>query len=158
MNERDPDRIIIKHASRFTMVNTRSFEAGTDGYVLPSQCEQIFYSEVPSRGDWSFLVRYNPIGSPIKYNVVEEYDIEEDEEVELDIGDDVLEDEIDDAIIENDIDDYDDMANPFNVDFELDVTLNKELDEEEDQGHWNVWGMRLYIFYYLLIKVFTYNA
>jgi len=44
MNERDPDRTVILHDNGFTMVNTRSFEPGTDHYVVPSQCKQVFYS------------------------------------------------------------------------------------------------------------------
>jgi hypothetical protein len=43
MNERDPNRTVILRDNEFTMVNTRSFELGTDHYVLPSQCEQVFY-------------------------------------------------------------------------------------------------------------------
>jgi hypothetical protein len=57
---------------------------------------------------------------------------EEVEEVEPDVDDNVLDDDIDDDIIKNDIDDDVDMANPFNIDSELDDT-NVELDEEEDQ-------------------------
>ena len=49
MNERDPERTIIEHANGFTMVNTRELELGREPYVLPSQCEQLFYSEVPGK-------------------------------------------------------------------------------------------------------------
>ena len=49
MNERDPERIVIKHANGFTMVNTRALEPGKETYVLPSQCEQVFYSKVPGK-------------------------------------------------------------------------------------------------------------
>jgi hypothetical protein len=49
MHERDPKRTIIEHDNGFTMVNTREFELGTEPYVLPSQCEQVFYSEVPGK-------------------------------------------------------------------------------------------------------------
>ena len=76
MNERDPYRTIILHDNICTMVNTRSFELGTSCYVLPRQCEQVFYSEVRRRVGWSFFVRYGPRGRPVKYNVVEEEDIE----------------------------------------------------------------------------------
>jgi hypothetical protein len=131
------------------MVNTWSFELGINHYVLPSQCEHVFYSEVLRRGGWSFFVRYDPRGRLVKYNVVEEDDIEEkydaeeqvhvleevDEEVKLDLGDDVLQDDINDDIIENDVDDDDDVANRFNIDFELDDTPGEELDGEEDQVH-----------------------
>jgi hypothetical protein len=147
MNECDPDRTVIEHANGFTMVNTRTFEPGTKTYVLPSQCEQVFYSEVPGKAGWLYIVRYDPRGRPVKYNVPEEDDIEEEEdaeehevdvlsdeeveEVEPDVDDNVLDDDIDDDIIENDIDDDVDMANPFNVDSEPDDT-DVELDEEED--------------------------
>ena len=42
MNECDPERTVIEHANRFTMVNTRALEPKTEPYVLPSQCEQVF--------------------------------------------------------------------------------------------------------------------
>ena len=71
MNERDPDITIILNDNKFTMVNTRSFEIGTYLYVLPSQCEHVFYSEVPDREGWSFFVRYDPRGRPLKYNIEE---------------------------------------------------------------------------------------
>ncbi|GLJ50136.1 hypothetical protein SUGI_1066800 [Cryptomeria japonica] len=68
------------------MVNTRSFEpVGDEPYVLPSQCEQVFYSEVPHKPGWSFVVRHDPRGRPIKYNVMEE---EDTEEVEDEVDDD----------------------------------------------------------------------
>ena len=70
MNEQYIDRTIIEHDKIFTMVNTSSFERGTYCYVLPSQCRHVFYSEVPSRVGWSFVVRYDPRGRPVKYNVV----------------------------------------------------------------------------------------
>ena len=73
MNERDHDRAIIQHDNKFTMVNTRSFDPGTNHYVLPSQCKQVFYSEVLGRASWSFVVRYDPRGRLVKYNVEEEY-------------------------------------------------------------------------------------
>jgi hypothetical protein len=44
MHECDPKIIVIEHANGFTMVYTREFEAGIEPYVLPSQCEQVFYS------------------------------------------------------------------------------------------------------------------
>ena len=65
MNERDLDKMVIEHDNIFTMVNTRSSEPREDHYILPSQCEQLFYSKVPYRWDWSFVVRYDPRGGPI---------------------------------------------------------------------------------------------
>ena len=64
------------------MVNTWSTEPITNHYSLLSQCKQVFYSEVPSRAGWSFVVRYDLRERPIKYNVVEDYDIEEEYDVE----------------------------------------------------------------------------
>ena len=43
------------------MVNTRELEPGIDPYVLPSQCEQVFYSEVPGKENFSYIIRYDPI-------------------------------------------------------------------------------------------------
>ena len=68
MNEHDPKRTVIEHVNGFTMVNTRALESGTEPYVLPSQCEQVFYSEVPGKAGWSYIVRYDPRGRPVKYN------------------------------------------------------------------------------------------
>ena len=59
LNQHDPDRTIIEHDNGFTMEKTRLFEPGTEPYVLPSQCEQVFYSEVPGKAGWSFFVRHN---------------------------------------------------------------------------------------------------
>ena len=74
MHEHDPERNFIEHANGFTMLNTRAFELGTEPYVLPSQCEQVFYSEVPDKAGWSYVVRYNPRGRLVKYNHVDDED------------------------------------------------------------------------------------
>ena len=68
------------------MVNTRLFELGTEPYVLPSQCEHVFYSDVPGRVGWSFTVRHSPRGRSIKYNVEDanEEGLEEEDDVEDD--------------------------------------------------------------------------
>ena len=74
LNQHDLERTVIEHANGFTMVNTRSLESRmSEPYVLPNQCEHVFYSKVPGRAGWSFI-RHDPKGIPIKYNV------EEDEE------------------------------------------------------------------------------
>jgi hypothetical protein len=79
MHERDPERTVIENDNGFTMVNTRAFEPGTEPYVLPSQCEQVFYLEVPSKVGWSYVVRYDPRGRLVKYNhVVEDEDNNEE--------------------------------------------------------------------------------
>ena len=97
MNQRDLDKTIIEHDNGFTMVNTRLFEPGIDPYVLLSQCEQVFYSEVPSKVGWSFVVRHDPRGRPVKYNLdngneegslEEEDNDEEHNQHELDDDDD----------------------------------------------------------------------
>jgi hypothetical protein len=59
------------------MVNTRKFEPGLESYVLPSQCETVFYCEVLDKPGWSFVVRHDPRGRDVKYNVLEEDDIQE---------------------------------------------------------------------------------
>ena len=69
LNQRDTYRTIIEHDSRFTMVNTRLIEPGTEPYVLPSHCEHVFYYEVPGKPGWSFVVRHDPRGRPVKYNL-----------------------------------------------------------------------------------------
>ena len=53
------------------MVNTSLFEPGMEPYVLRSQCEQVFYSDVLGKAGWSFVVRHNPRGRPVKYNLDE---------------------------------------------------------------------------------------
>ena len=52
------------------MVNTRALEPGTEPYVLPSLCEQVFYSEVQGKASWSYIVRFDPRGRTVKYNLV----------------------------------------------------------------------------------------
>jgi hypothetical protein len=52
MNEIDPERTIIDHENGFTMVNTRMLETSTELYVLPSQCEHVFYSDVLGKVGW----------------------------------------------------------------------------------------------------------
>ena len=69
MNQRDPNRTIIEHDNGFTMVNTRLLDPGTEPYVLPSQCQHVFYFDIPGRAGWSFVVRHDPRGIPVKYNL-----------------------------------------------------------------------------------------
>ena len=151
MNQRDLDRNIIEHDNGFIGANRRLFELGTKPYVLPSQCEQVFYSKALGKAGWSFVVRHDPRGRLVKYNLdegneegtleEEDDDEEHDQHDELNDHDDPAEDvqelvESDDAIdnaheysidddmmIVTDLDDDDDMANPFNDD----------LDEEDDE-------------------------
>jgi hypothetical protein len=151
MHEHDEERTIIQHANGFPMIKTTVFEKENDRYVFPSQCEQVFYSKVPGKRDWSFVVRYDPRGRPVKYIVDEEDDIEEEDDVELEqeeygstdeedredepgVGDNapVLDDDIDEDMLENDIDDDDDIINPFNIVSEPDVDTDVELDDQEE--------------------------
>jgi hypothetical protein len=152
MHEHDEEITFIQDANIFPMNKTMVFEKTNDRYVFPSQCEQVFYSKVPGKRDWSFFVRYDPRGRPLKYTIDEEDDIKEEDDVELEqeeygstdeedgedepgIGDNVpvLDDDIDEDMLENDIDDDDDIINPFNSVSERDVDTDIELaDQEED--------------------------
>ena len=135
----------------FRWLKQQFLKKENDHYVFPSQCEQVFYSKVPGKRDWSFVVRYDPRGRPVKYNVDEEDDIEEEDDLELDqkeygstdeedeedepgVCDNVLvlDDDIDEDMLENDIDDDDDIINPFNIVYELDVDTGVELDDQEE--------------------------
>jgi hypothetical protein len=49
INECDSERTVIQHDHFFTMVNTRRFDSSLESSVLPSQCEQVFYCEVPAK-------------------------------------------------------------------------------------------------------------
>jgi hypothetical protein len=137
------------------MIKTKLFERGHDHYVFPSQCEQVFYSNVPGERDLAFVVRYDPRGRPIKYtHVQEEYHIEEeddspdqteseyhtrstdkeDEEYhDPDVGDNaILDNDVDENMLENDIDDDDDIVNPLNTISEPDDYTDVKFYEEED--------------------------
>jgi hypothetical protein len=71
MHEHDEERTIIQHANGFLMIKKTVFEKSNDRYVFPSQREQVFYSKVPGKRDWSFVVIYDPRGRPVKYIVNE---------------------------------------------------------------------------------------
>jgi hypothetical protein len=151
MHEHDEERTVIQHANGFSMIKTTMFEKTNDRYVFPSQCEQVFYSKVPGKRDWSFVVRYDPRGRPVKYTINEEDDIEEEDDVleleqeeygstnEEDEEDEnnapVLDDDIDEDMLENDNDDDDDdddIINPFNNVSEPDADTYIELDDQEE--------------------------
>ena len=146
----------------FSMVNTRTnnVELQSKPYVLPSQCEHVFYSEVPGKVGWSFVVRHNPRGRSMKYNLKEgneegleeEYDDKDHDKHALDDHDDPQEyvkelvelDDVQDQAHEDDINDDmmiitnlyddDDMVNPYNVDSGYDDT-NDDLDDESDEEY-----------------------
>ena len=157
MNEHDLERTVIEHANGFTMVNTRALELGIEPYVLPSQCEKDFYSQVPGKACWSYIVRNDPRRRSVKYNAVEEENNVEEEgdvdweqlDVDIDVSDeefghefdhpnDVADNEIDiddiddEYLTENDFDQYSDMSDIFNdSDLEPDDDTYVKLDEEE---------------------------
>ena len=158
LNQRDRDRTIIEHDNGFTMVNTRLFEQKTEPYVLPIQCEHVFYLEVISKEVWSFFVRHDPRGRPIKYNLddgneegslEEEYEDKEHDQIELDdddptedvqgivesddVADNSHEDYInDDTMSVTDLDDDVDMTNPYNIESGSD-DIDDDMDEEDDE-------------------------
>ena len=126
-------------------------------YVLPSQCEQVFYWEVPGKAGRSYVVRYDARGRPVKYNHVDDEDNDEEEEDDdddsdqeqvatVDVVDEEVEevdhpnlvdydliDDVDDYISKDSIDDDVDVNGPFmNMYYELDPDIDVELDEEED--------------------------
>ena len=159
LNQHEPDKTILEHDNGFTMVNTRLFEPGIEPYVLPSQYKHVFYYEVLGKVGWSFVMRHDPRGRLIKYNLdeaneesslEEEYDDEEHDQHELGDDDDPTEDVLqeivesddvannadesytdDDMMIITDDDDDDDMANPYNVDFGSNDT-DDDLDGEDN--------------------------
>jgi hypothetical protein len=51
MHERDEKITFIQHANKFPMIKKMVFERGHDRYVFPSQCEWVFYSNVPGEKD-----------------------------------------------------------------------------------------------------------
>ena len=142
------------------MVSTGEFEPSIEPYVLPSQCEQIFYSEVPGKAGWSYVVRYDQRGRLVKYNHVDDEDNHEEEEEEdgdsnqekvvaVDVFDEEIEevdnpnvvdddliDDVDDYISKDSIDDDVDVNDPFiNMYSEPDPDTDVELDEEEDEWY-----------------------
>jgi hypothetical protein len=80
MHEHYEERTIIQHANIFPMIKKMVFERRDGRYVFPSQCEQVFYSNVLGEMDWSFVVRYDPRGRPIKYTHLQEEDDIKDQE------------------------------------------------------------------------------
>jgi hypothetical protein len=157
MHEHDEERIVIQHANGFPMIKTTMFERGHDRYVFPSQREQVFYSNVPGERDWSFVVRYDLRGRPIKYtHLQEEDDIEDqeddsteyqaklkdhggstdeedEEDHDLGIGDSIaiLDDDVDENMLENDSDGDDDIINPFNIVSEPNGDTDVEFNEQD---------------------------
>ena len=84
MNGRNTNINVIEHDNGFTMANIRVVDLGTEPYVLPSQCEHVFYSEVTIKVDCSCVVRYDPRGRIIELYHVQEYvDIEEEYDAEV---------------------------------------------------------------------------
>ena len=154
MNERDPERTVIENSNGFTMVNTRELELGIEPYVLPSQCKQVFCSEVLCKAGWSYIVRYDPRGRLVKYNaekednVKEEVDADNEQLVVVDVSDEEsdqefdhpndvedgveLGDDIDDEYItKNDIDDDANMIGSCNDNDSSSNDTNEEDDNDD---------------------------
>jgi len=64
-----------------TYVLPSQCDSGTKPYVLSSQCEQVFYSDVWGKAGWPYIVRYDPRGRLVKYNHLEEEE-DDDEDTE----------------------------------------------------------------------------
>ena len=62
------------------MINTSRYEPNIEFFVLPTQCEQVFYSQVQGREGRSFVVRFDPRRRHVKYIFPEEYVHEEEED------------------------------------------------------------------------------
>ena len=69
----DDEMIVIDHDNGLAMINTHRCETNTYYYILPNQCEHVFFLEVPGREGWSFVVSFNLRGRPVKYIFLEEY-------------------------------------------------------------------------------------
>ena len=54
------EKIVSNHTNGFVVINTSRYEPNTELGVLPTQREHVFYTQVPSRVGWSFVVRFNP--------------------------------------------------------------------------------------------------
>ena len=118
--------------------------------------EKVFYSEVPGKAGWSYIVRYDPRARPVKYNHVDDEnnheeeddddDSDQDQVAVVDVLDEEVEevdhpnlvdydliDDVDHYISEDSIDDDVDVNDPFiNMYSEPDPDTDVELDEEED--------------------------
>ena len=112
INEHDPKRIVIDHGNGFTMVYTRELEPGIEPYLLPSQCEQVFYSKVLGKERWSYIVRYDPRGRLVKYNPKDEENVKEEGDVDQEQLDtiDVLDEESNEEFDQNPNDVADDFV------------------------------------------------
>ena len=94
MNERDLDRTFIDHGNGFTMINIRLLQLGTNPYDLPSQCEQDFYSQAPSKEGWSYVIKCDTPRRHVNYIVLEEDSIEEDQQEDAEEQVDLLDQEV----------------------------------------------------------------
>lgn len=105
------------------MVDTRNVKPRLEPYVIPSQFKHVFYVEFLGKQGWSYVDRYDPRGRPIKYNVAEKDEIEEEDDVE-EQGVHVLDEDVeeDQGYVSRDnvkLDELDD----------IDVMSNEELEE-----------------------------
>ena len=87
------EKTILLHNNGFNMINTSRFEATSEPYVFPNQCDQIFLIPNLEQHDWSFVIDYDPRGRRVTFNEdVEDHDLLEDAEVPLEDIDDQDED------------------------------------------------------------------
>ena len=105
-----------------------------------ANARNFFYFGVPQKLGWSFFVRHDPRGRPVKYNVIEEVDIEEAQEEVNDYqewqlpSDEDEEDGDDFAHAKNNGDNDDD-----DVDDDHDHG-DEDGDEDDDDGNEDVGG------------------
>lgn len=90
------EKTILLHNNGFHMINTSRFEATSEPYVFPSQCDQIFLIPNLEQPGWSFVIDYDPRGRRVTFVPdVEDHDLLEDaevppEDIDGQDGDDVI--------------------------------------------------------------------
>lgn len=76
------EKTILLHDNGFHMINTSRFEATSEPYVFPSQCDQNFLIPNLEQPGWSFVIDYDPRGRRVTFvQDVEDHDLLEDAEV-----------------------------------------------------------------------------
>ncbi|XP_059075535.1 uncharacterized protein LOC131875398 [Cryptomeria japonica] len=85
------EKTIFMHSNGFHMINTSRFEATSEPYVFPNQCDQIFLIPNLEQPGWSFVIDYDPRGRRVTYVEDNEEDAEfpPDDENSVD-GDDKI--------------------------------------------------------------------
>lgn len=76
------EKTILLHNNGFHMINTSRFEATSEPYVFPSQCDQNFFIPNLEQLGWSFVIDYDPRGQRVTFvHDIEDHDLLEDAEV-----------------------------------------------------------------------------